>query len=103
MKKIRREKPIGIIIHIYMDISQGSYLCGYLYFKQAKMSVFFFFLHKSKEQETEQVLSKSGYWYQWEGIPVESMPGMERGGLGRKVERVNSSMKYFIHFKNFCK
>jgi hypothetical protein len=31
MKKIRRDKPIGIIIHIYMKIPQANSLCGYLY------------------------------------------------------------------------
>jgi hypothetical protein len=34
MKKIRGDKPIGVIIHIYMEISQGNPL----YLKQAKMS-----------------------------------------------------------------
>jgi hypothetical protein len=29
---------IRVIIHIFMEISQGNSLCSYLYFKQAKMS-----------------------------------------------------------------
>jgi hypothetical protein len=33
MKKLRRDKTFGIIIHIYMEISQGN-LCSYLYLKQ---------------------------------------------------------------------
>jgi hypothetical protein len=33
MKKIRGDKPIGVIIHVYMEISQGNSLCSYLYLK----------------------------------------------------------------------
>jgi hypothetical protein len=42
MKKITGDKPVGIIIHTYMEISQGNSLCSYLYLKQAKMSCFSF-------------------------------------------------------------
>jgi hypothetical protein len=41
MKKIRGDKPTGVIIHIHMEILQGNSLCSYLYLKQAKMSCFF--------------------------------------------------------------
>jgi hypothetical protein len=33
MKKIREGKTIEVIIHTYMEISQGNSLCGYLYLK----------------------------------------------------------------------
>jgi hypothetical protein len=36
MKKIREDKPIGVIIHAHVEISQGTSLCSYLY-------LFFFF------------------------------------------------------------
>jgi hypothetical protein len=36
MKKIRRDKPIGVLIHVSMEISQGNYF----YLEQAKMSFF---------------------------------------------------------------
>jgi hypothetical protein len=39
MKKIRRDKPIGVIIHMCMEISKGNSLCSYLYLKQTKMSL----------------------------------------------------------------
>jgi hypothetical protein len=37
MKKNRSDKPVGVTIHIYMEISQENFLCSYLYLKQAKM------------------------------------------------------------------
>jgi hypothetical protein len=52
MKKIRGDKPIAVIIHIYMEILQVISLGSCLYFKQAKMSFFsFFFFYKIREQE----------------------------------------------------
>jgi hypothetical protein len=44
MKKIRRDKPFGVVIHIYLEISQEYSLGSYLYFKQANMSCFSFYL-----------------------------------------------------------
>jgi hypothetical protein len=40
MKKNRGDEPIGVVIHIYMEISQGNSLCNYLYLEQTKMSFF---------------------------------------------------------------
>jgi hypothetical protein len=57
MKKNKGDEPIGIIIHTYMEMSQGNFLCSYLYLKQAKMS--FFSLTKLENRRVEQVL--------WEG------------------------------------
>jgi hypothetical protein len=51
-KKNRGDEPILIIIHIYMDISKGNFLCSYL--KQTKMSLFSFI--KSENRRVEQVL-----------------------------------------------
>jgi hypothetical protein len=52
MKKITGDKPIGVIIHTYMEIPQRNTLCLY----QAKTScfsfcLFFCFSYKIKEQE----------------------------------------------------
>jgi hypothetical protein len=41
MKKNRRDEPTGVIIHIYMEMSQGNSL----YLKQANMSFLSFPLH----------------------------------------------------------
>jgi hypothetical protein len=48
MKKIRGDKLSGVVIHAYMELSQGNSLCSYLYLK-LKCHVFilsflFFFL-----------------------------------------------------------
>jgi hypothetical protein len=56
MKKIRGDETIGVIILIYMEISQANSLCSCLYLKQAKMScfslyLFSFFFYKIGEQE----------------------------------------------------
>jgi hypothetical protein len=113
MKK-NRDEPIGVIIHIYMEISQGNSLCSYLYLQKIKMSFFFlfsFFFDKIREQEDGT--GPAGVrecWYQRESgsggergrrmnmvhkmcthvckckmIPVKTIPGM--AGRGDKGER----------------
>jgi hypothetical protein len=47
MNKIRGDKPVGFIMLINMEMSQGNSLCSYL--KQTRMS--FFFIYKIGEQE----------------------------------------------------
>jgi hypothetical protein len=44
MKKIRGDKPVGVTIYLYMEISQGKSLCIHLYLKQAKCHVLLFLL-----------------------------------------------------------
>jgi hypothetical protein len=64
-KKNRGDESIHIIIHIYMEMSQGNSLCSYL--KQAKMSFFFFYKIGGQEDGTDP--ARRG-WYQWEGKEV---------------------------------
>jgi hypothetical protein len=57
MKKIRRDEPVGIILHIYRKISQGKSLYSYHYLKEAKMLYFSlypfsFFFYKMREQDS---------------------------------------------------
>jgi hypothetical protein len=50
MKKNRGHETIQVIIHIYMEMSQGNSLHSYL--KQEKMPFFFsFFFYEIREQE----------------------------------------------------
>jgi hypothetical protein len=61
MKKNRGDEPIGVAVHIHMELSQWNSLCRYLYLKQAEVSflVYFLFLFsctKSENRRTEQVL-----------------------------------------------
>jgi hypothetical protein len=56
MEKMREDKPVGVKIHIYMEISQGNSLHSYFYLKQDKMSCFSFYLfslffYKIREQK----------------------------------------------------
>jgi hypothetical protein len=48
----RGDEPIWVIIHIYMEISQGNSLCAYLL--QTKMS--FFSFTKSEDRSAEHIL-----------------------------------------------
>jgi hypothetical protein len=47
VRKIRGDEPIWVIIHIYMEISQGNSLCSYL--KQNKNVIFFFYIIGEQE------------------------------------------------------
>jgi hypothetical protein len=55
MKKIRGNKPFGVIIHTYMEVSQGNSLCSYLYLKLKchafQFILFLFFSYKIREQK----------------------------------------------------
>jgi hypothetical protein len=77
MKKIGRDKPIGLIPHVYREISQGNSLCSYFYLKQANIIIFFFlsfFFYKIREQEVGTSLpvgggvgtNERGRW--WKGV-----------------------------------
>jgi hypothetical protein len=59
MKKHRTDEPTGIIVHIYMEISQENSLCSHLYLKQAKMS-FFSFLPLQNQRTGERNRSWRG-------------------------------------------
>jgi hypothetical protein len=85
MKKIRGDKPIGVIIHIYVEVSQRHTLCSYLYLKQAKMSFFFifsFFFYKIGEQEGRTSPAQGGG------------PPSERGKVDKKVNTVQKINVY---------
>jgi hypothetical protein len=64
MKKIRGDKPIEVIIHIYMEISQGNSLCNYIYLKQTKMSCFSFIfsLFSSEKLENSRAGASPTRW-----------------------------------------
>jgi hypothetical protein len=85
MKKIRREKLIGIIIHTtYMEISQGKLP---LYLKQTKMScfsfyLFSFFFYKITEQKGGRSPVWGEGWHQWKGEVI-----------GKGYRRVNMVQK----------
>jgi hypothetical protein len=56
VKRIGRDEPVGVVIHICMETTQGISLCSYLYLKLAKMPCFssyvlWVFFYKIGEQE----------------------------------------------------
>jgi hypothetical protein len=90
MKKIRGDEPIAVILHTYVEISQGNFLCSYFYLKQAKMACFSFYLfcffsYKIGEQEDrtnpaqEEVLGPVGV-------------GEVLGKKGRRVNTVQKNL-----------
>jgi hypothetical protein len=65
MKKMRGEKPVGVIIHIHMEISQGNSLYRYitLYMSQTIKNVmfsFFYLLSTSTKSGTGSVGGVAG-------------------------------------------
>jgi hypothetical protein len=74
MKKIRGDKPSGLIIHTDMEISQGNSLCSYLYLK-LKCHVFYiifslFYSRILEKKRAEQALPSRERWNLWEGGSV---------------------------------
>jgi hypothetical protein len=56
VKRTRGDEAIGVVIHIWMETTQGISLCSYLCLKLAKTSYFSFhplsfFFYKIGEQE----------------------------------------------------
>jgi hypothetical protein len=49
MKQNRGNKPIGVIIDIYAEMSQGN--CVATFIINSKNVIFFFFFYKIREQE----------------------------------------------------
>jgi hypothetical protein len=73
VKRTRGYEPVGVVISICLETSQGNFLCSYPYLKLAKscFSFYLFFFYKIREKE---VLQERGGWHQWEGGD-----GRERG------------------------
>jgi hypothetical protein len=63
-EKNRGNELIWVIIHIYMEMSQGNSL--YSYINKEKCYFSFFFIYKY-ERTGGQNRSCLGGWYQWEG------------------------------------
>jgi hypothetical protein len=57
---IRGDEPTGVIIHIYLEVSQGNSLFNYIYLKQVKMLYFLFFLFSSTKLESRRNKSCPG-------------------------------------------
>jgi hypothetical protein len=60
MKKTSGEEPVRVIIHIYMEMSQGNSLRSYL--KQTKMSFFFSFTKSENRCRTGPAVAGREGW-----------------------------------------
>jgi hypothetical protein len=87
MKEVKGDKSTRVIIHIYMEISQGNSLCSY-YYLELKRHAFYFIISlfsptKSENRREEQVLPRGKGWHQW-----------ERGHFGKRgLEGEHSAIK----------
>jgi hypothetical protein len=87
MKKIRGNKPIRVIIHMHMEISQDICVATFISDKQ-KYHVFLciialFSSKKSENRKAEQVLTRAGNGHQWEG--QREGKGSRRGNMLQKM------------------
>jgi hypothetical protein len=62
-----REEPIWVVIHIYMEVTQGIPLYSYLHLKLAKLYAFLFILYvfsstKSENKRVKQILPIGRVW-----------------------------------------
>jgi hypothetical protein len=125
MKTIRGDKPSEVIIHSYMEISQGNSLCSYLYLK-LKCFLFFFLWHQTTGGwnnpaqgwglepvgEGRCWRKDVGGWIQYNKMCTHASKckntwdyssNKGRGRWRRMFERMNSCMIYLIHCNNLCK
>jgi hypothetical protein len=86
MNKNIGDEPIWVITHIHMEISQGNFLCSYLYLNKQKCN-FFFFLFCSTKSENEGRTGPS-----WDGVCRE-----EWGGGGSRGTHVCIIIKHPSH------
>jgi hypothetical protein len=63
VKRTRRVEPIGVVMHICMETTQGNCWCRDLYLKLPETSCFSFYLlssMKAEKRRVEQVKEVSG-------------------------------------------
>jgi hypothetical protein len=98
MKRIRGDKPIGVIEHTYMEIPQGTPCLATVISNKQKCHIFLFIFFlfsstKSENRSVEQVLPGVR-----ELIPVGMGKVMGKGG--RRVNMVQKMCKHVSKCKN---
>jgi hypothetical protein len=97
MKKTKGDEPIGVVIHICMETTQRSSLCGYLNLKLAKRSCFSLHLFsstKSENRSAEHVLLGVG------GVFGTGGRGEVVGKGGRRMNTVQIMCTHVYKCKN---
>jgi hypothetical protein len=91
MKKNRGDKPSGVKIHLYMEISRWNSLHSYFYLK-LKHNVFILIFSHFSPTKSE---NRSEGWHQWEGVGI--------GERGRRAKTVQKMCKHISACKyNTC-
>jgi hypothetical protein len=93
VKRIRGDEPIGVVIYVIMEISQGNSPCSYLYLKLVKTSwfsflsfIFFLLQNQRKGGRNRSHPGEGDAWHQW-----------ERGGSGERGRRKNMVQTMCTH------
>jgi hypothetical protein len=50
VKRTGKGEPVGVVIHICMETTQGNFLCSYLFLQLAKV-MFLFYVSSTKSEE----------------------------------------------------
>jgi hypothetical protein len=67
MEEMRRDEPFGVTLHLYLEISHGNSLDGYLYLKQTKFLFLKFSLFSFTKLDNRRVEQS----YEGRVVPME--------------------------------
>jgi hypothetical protein len=98
VKSTGRDEPIGVVIHICMETTQGISLYSYLYLKLAKTPCFsyyllWFFFYKIREQE-----GRTGS--AWGRVGVGTIGGEDGRERCRRINMVQIIYTHVYECKN---
>jgi hypothetical protein len=79
VKRTGRDEPVGVVIHICMETTQGISLCSYLYLKVAKMPCFSFYLFFLLQNQRARRWNR---FYRGGGFNTEGEGEVMRKGVG---------------------
>jgi hypothetical protein len=90
VKKTRGDEPIGVVIHICMETTEGNSLCTYLYLKLAKTSFFLFIFFLLQNLRRSDGSAEGGTCGSREVV----------GKIGRRINTVQKMCAHVCKCKN---
>jgi hypothetical protein len=93
VKRTGRDEPVGVVIHICMETTQGNSLCSYLYLKLAKMSCFSFYLLSFFLLQNLRTGGQNRFCW---GVGEVGTSGNGKG-KGKKGRRINTAQIIYTH------